>query len=216
MVPPTTHSKPDSFGYWFLYTRTHTYVYVATALAMERVVWAYDKKCIAWVIGAYHVYDHVGIIRTHVWDFREMHWGSSDIDRHFSCRPVRNSCYWWKMFALILTPGNQHSGWITFCSTRLATMLIIGKWNFHQIWQPIENWFVKLTPIARSHRCAQGAISTVGTLGTVTYVTVPTTWRTPNRVRNNNGHWGIMLHVRGYFHIGINSLDCCEYSWGAR
>ena len=59
------------------------------------------------------------------------------------------------------------------------------------------------------------AAITVGTLGTVTYVTVHTTWRTPNRVRNNNSHWGIMLHVRGYFHIGINSLDCCEYSWVA-
>ena len=29
---------------------------------------------------------------------------------------------------------------------------------------------------------------TVGTLGTVTYVTVHPAWRTPKRVRNNNGH----------------------------
>ena len=63
---------------------------------------------------------------------------------------------------------------------------------------------------------AQASLYTVGTLGTVTYVTFHTTWRTPNRVRNTYGHWGIMLHVRGYFHIGINSLDCCEYGWGVR
>ena len=25
-----------------------------------------------------------------------------------------------------------------------------------------------------------------------------------------------MLHGRGYFHIGIYSSDCCEYSWGVR
>ena len=25
-----------------------------------------------------------------------------------------------------------------------------------------------------------------------------------------------MLHARDYFHIGINSLDCREYSWGVR
>ena len=64
--------------------------------------------------------------------------------------------------------------------------------------------------------CYVRLLCMVGTLGTVTYVTLHTTWRTPKRVRNNYDHWGIMLHVRGYFHISINSLDCCEYSWDVR
>ena len=28
--------------------------------------------------------------------------------------------------------------------------------------------------------------------------------------------WPLRNHVQGYFHIGVNSLVCCEYSLGVR
>ena len=31
--------------------------------------------------------------------------------------------------------------------------------------------------------------------------------------KNNNGHYGMMIQVRRYFHI---SSDCCEFSWGVK
>ena len=119
-----------------------------------------------------------------------------------------------RSLGLITCPTKGHLRWILHLFQCLLHFLTRSNENGPR-WTKGAHLNISILIQSETRQLLSNTI-TVGTLGTVTFFTAHTAWRTPKRVRNNNGHWWLMLHVRGYFHIGINSLDCCEYSWGAR